>query len=391
MKIEKKNKSLKIAMLIRNYSPYGGGAERYCFELSKNLSELHEVHIFCQTAQETLSGIHYHFIPKIFNRPRYINQLLFSFNTKKLTKSNFDIVHSHDMLTHANIYTLHVQCFKTSLLKLKRIKRLFGYLGVLLSPRKISYLWLEKQEMKTIKNRYFIAVSNYLATNIIDNYPDVKDKILISYPGIIPQPNKEIKKEKFKKKLEEKYGIKTGSLMLLFVAHGYKRKGLQNIIYALEKLNNNDISLLVVGQGDKNEISFSSEEVQNRTFFLGLVKKMEEIYSASDIFIHPTLGDTFAMSPLEAMSFKIPVIISNKDYCGLTEQLTNSEALILKDPKDFFEIAEKINLLQNDADFAKRIGNQGFKKSQSLSWSKTTESTLKAYEKITSQIENEKK
>ena len=78
---------LKIAVLIRNFSSSGGGAERYCVELTNRLSKIHEVHVFCQHNEEFIDSIVFHNIPQWFTRPRYINQLLFSLLTKIRTKN----------------------------------------------------------------------------------------------------------------------------------------------------------------------------------------------------------------------------------------------------------------------------------------------------------------
>ncbi|MBT3197836.1 MAG: glycosyltransferase family 1 protein, partial [Gammaproteobacteria bacterium] len=42
------NPRLRVAVLIRHYNPYGGGAERYAVELTKQLASIHDVHLFAQ-------------------------------------------------------------------------------------------------------------------------------------------------------------------------------------------------------------------------------------------------------------------------------------------------------------------------------------------------------
>ena len=142
------NERLKIAVLIRNYNASGGGAERYCVELTERLAKIHEVHVFSQYISEKSDNIVFHKIPQFFKRPRYLNQILFSWLTNQATQDKFDIIHSHDTVAHANIYTLHVPCFKTKWTKAKGIKNVLRWLNTLLSPRKITYLWLENIEMK---------------------------------------------------------------------------------------------------------------------------------------------------------------------------------------------------------------------------------------------------
>jgi UDP-glucose:(heptosyl)LPS alpha-1,3-glucosyltransferase len=106
---------------------------------------------------------------------------------------------------------------------------------------------------------------------------------------------------------------------------------------------------------------------------------MTSLYHNVDALIHPTLVDTYGMAVLEAMSAKLPVIVSNKKYCGFTEHLDNDQALILDNPKDEIELSKKINLIFSDIKFRESIAMKGFKKSQFISWESTLEKTLLTY------------
>ena len=168
------NKPLRIAVLVARYTRIGG-AERYCVELTELLAEQHEVHVFCQTiATEQHPKIQFHTIAKPFAKPNYINNLVFSRLTRLATENKFDIVHSHAMVTHANVQTLHVPCILSRYTEISGVKKILRYVSTLLSPRLLAYLWLEKQQICTKNNRQIIAVSELLADNITRSYPQVK-------------------------------------------------------------------------------------------------------------------------------------------------------------------------------------------------------------------------
>ena len=112
---------------------------------------------------------------------------------------------------------------------------------------------------------------------------------------------------------------------------------------------------------------------------------MSNLYNQVDILLHPTLADTFGMAPLEAMSFKIPVIISGVKYCGFSEQLSKNQAIFLENPKDEIELAEKINFLYQNDKVRKKIAANGYELSKKISWKNTLHSTLKAYDLISRQ------
>ena len=376
---------LKIAVLIRNYDASGGGAERYCVELTERLAHIHEVHVFSQHNSESSEKITFHQISQWLKKPRYINQLLFSYLTKRATQGQFDIVHSHDMATHANIYTLHVPCVKTKWTQAKNVRKILRWANTLLSPRKMAYLWLENKEMQVLPNRHFISVSEYLSRNILESYPQLNDHITIAHPGIDTQPTNSKKIAKLRKNFREKHNIPGSAFILLFVAHGFKRKGLPAIIKALEILNNKDIHLIVAGSGNPKEIQINSPTVRSNTHFIGVIKNTDELYPVADSFIHPTLGDTYGMVALEAMSHKLPIIISNAEYCGFSEHLDNDEAIILNNPTSSKEISQSIQMLIGQLELRNKISENGFKKSQDIGWENTKKQTLNAYSKV---IEN---
>lgn len=376
------DKKLKIAVLFRNYNKSGGGAERYCVELTERLAKIHEVHVFSQNILEKSDNITFHKVPQYFKRPRYLNQLLFSYYTKKLTQGVFDIIHSHDTVTHANIYTLHVPCVKKKWIQSKDIKKILLWINTLLSPRKMAYLWLENKQMKVLPNRHFISVSEYLSRNILKNYPELNGHITIAHPGIEIQPASDEKITKLRKNFREQCDIPASAFILLFVAHGFKRKGLPAIIKALEILNNKDIHIVVAGSGNPKAIEINSPTVHSNTHFIGVIKNMSELYPVADAFIHPTLGDTYGMVVLEAMSHKLPVIVSSAKYCGFSEHLDRDEAIILNNPENSIEISQGIKTITEEKELCIKISENGFKKSQEISWENTTNRTLNAYKKI---------
>jgi UDP-glucose:(heptosyl)LPS alpha-1,3-glucosyltransferase len=236
--------------------------------------------------------------------------------------------------------------------------------------------------MQVLPNRHFISVSEYLSRNILENYPRLNDHITIAHPGIEIQTTDGETISGLRKNFREKYNIPTSAFVLLFVAHGFKRKGLPAIIKALEILNNKNIHIVVAGSGNPKDIQINSPTVQNNTHFIGVIKNMSKLYPIADTLIHPTLGDTYGMVVLEAMSHKLPVIVSSAKYCGFSEHLDSNEAIILNNPTDSQEISMSIQTLNNQLELRNKISENGFKKSQTINWGNTTNKTLNAYKKI---------
>jgi len=366
MKIEN-SKKINVAILIRNFDKSIGGAEKYCVELSEKLAQIYNVHVFSQNIKERSVNIHFHRIPLVFSKPRFLNQIFFSIYTKLILKDEFDIVHSHDIITHANIYTLHVTPFKN----INRYSQFFTF-----SPRILSYLLIERKMMKFAENKRLVCVSEYLAKKIKTVYPETERMIRVSLPGI---HQKSISYEKKNKSLKVKLGLKNDDFLFVFVGNSFKRKGLQSVIDAFERLDDKSLHIAVVGSGDPNSIDFNLIEIKKNFHFLGVQKNMDDIYKDCDAIIHPTYGDTFGMAVLEAMSHKLPVIVSGSKYCGLSEKISHNEAIVIKNPSDIDELKKAIKKISKDSELRNNLSKKSFQKSQTLSWENTLKSTVEIY------------
>jgi len=371
MKIEdKKNK--KVAFLIRNFDASGGGAERFCVELAIGLSKEYQVSVFTQNIKTEIPAIKFYLIPQKIKRPRFLNQFFFGRKVKKLLKNlNFNIIHSHDTVPGANFYTIHVPCFKSFITESNGIKKVFLVFSLILSPRKLTYLWMESKVYS--QENIILPVSNLLAKNIKRNYPKAKISN-ITYPGIWPHNQNYIENQ-----IRESMQIPLDAFLILFVGHSFERKGLITLIKALEYLSIPDIYLLVAGDGNRSAITFENDIVKNNTKFLGRVEDMDKIYCAGNILVHPSIGDTFGMVVLEAMSHGLPVVVSNKIYCGISETLNEKNAFLLSNPRNAAEISKIILKIFKNKSLEKAMSENAKKHSLALTWDKTVINTVKAY------------
>jgi len=373
---------LRIAVLIRHYSRIGG-AERYCVELTEHLAEHHEVHVFCQAIEtEQHAKIIFHSIPTWVQKPRYINQILFSWLTHKATKDQFDIVHSHDRVTHANVQTLHVPCVLSRYTAMTGFKKFLRYLNTVFSLRMLTYLYLEKLQIRPINHRQIIVVSEFLARNILQCYPAIKENINIAYPGIkIKGTSVELAISRQKQR--HLLNITDNDFVILFVANDYKSKGLPVLLEALSLLDENTLHLIIAGNDDPDKFSHLVAHLKLTQYvhFIGACEDMHTLYPAADVLVHPTLADTYAMVVLEAMAHAIPIIVSSTQYCGFSEHLAHNEALLINNPKDAKEIAQHIKHLLSDSKLRYTLAEKGRHKAMTITWENTLQQTLMAYNK----------
>ena len=136
------------------------------------------------------------------------------------------------------------------------------------------------------------------------------------------------------------------NFVLGLVGNDWKKKGLVTLIEALSQLRDLPLVLVVAGKDD-------ATPYQTRIRELGLEEKVKFCpsradvhwyYAADDIYLGPSLEDTFAQPPAEAMACGLPVITTATN--GTAEIMTDGvDGFILQDPNDVAGLAERIRWL----------------------------------------------
>ncbi|MDG1402939.1 glycosyltransferase family 1 protein [Polaribacter sp.] len=105
------------------------------------------------------------------------------------------------------------------------------------------------------------------------------------------------------------------------------------------------------------------------------------IYAQCDIFLYPSLRESFGIPMLEAMSCNVPVITSNTSSMP---EVSGDAALII-DPFKPEEITEAIIKILNDGVLKKELCDKGIARSKQFSWHNMAKEYLKQYEFIHSE------
>ena len=111
----------------------------------------------------------------------------------------------------------------------------------------------------------------------------------------------------------------------LFVGRFASNKGITVLMQAIERLNNigtgEKFSFQLAGKGPLFE-SFQKKYRYNNVTFLGFVsdEELKELYNSSDLFVLPTLFEGMPTVVLEAMSYGLPIIVTD---VGATAELVD--------------------------------------------------------------------
>jgi glycosyltransferase involved in cell wall biosynthesis len=358
---------MRIAIINRNFSRAGGGAESYAVAIAEQLAARHEVHVFSQETDEPLAGVSYHRVASTGARPRWLNQLVFALSSWWLTRKGFDVLHSHENTWHGQLQTIHVRPLRYNLLHGKRGgKRVLQWLKIWTSPRLATYLWLEGARFARQPGRSIVATSEMLRLECEAAYPASHKRLMVVTPGTRLQQDT-VTRTLARRMLD----LPPDPPLLLFVANDYRRKGLDALLPAL-KLLPADVQLVVAGKpGAASRYVALARQLglDARVHFLGPQDDLTPAYRAADCLAHPTLEDTYAMVVLEAMAHGLPVVVSGPAHCGISRELHDGqEALLLHDPRNSTDLARLVRRVLDDDQLADRLRGQGLAFAQAHTW-----------------------
>ena len=120
--------------------------------------------------------------------------------------------------------------------------------------------------------------------------------------------------------------------------------------------------------------------LQKDVILVGQVPEEEKplFYSASTLFVFPSVYEGFGLPPLEAMACGAPVLCSNAS--SLPEVV--GEAGYLFDPHNEHELTKSLVEVLGDDEKRARMVKEGLKQAASFSWDKVTDRTITIYRKL---------
>jgi glycosyltransferase involved in cell wall biosynthesis len=102
------------------------------------------------------------------------------------------------------------------------------------------------------------------------------------------------------------------------------------------------------------------------------------IYAQCDIFLYPSLRESFGIPMLEAMSCNVPVITSNTSSMPEIAE----DAAHIVNPFEPEEITEGLIKILNDEAYRQSLCEKGLRRSKQFSWNNMAKEYLKLYETI---------
>ena len=283
---------------------YPGGSQKILISLINNLSTNTFILNFKKNENFLLNLINDK-SKVIHAQSRYTIFSFFELN-KIIQEKNIDVVLS-------SIRTINILLGLYGFLFSKKIKLIFHEPNVLTE--------FESFTLRTIVRKILMTISYYKAYKIIANSNDTKKDLLnhkivnnqkvivISNPVDLHDDNIRLD-DKFEKKLKEKKYIIISCGTLSY------QKNFELLIKAFNniKINNNNISLVILGEGPLEkklkELSHKNN-FNDEVLFLGNVKNPQSYFKKSDLYVCSSIFEGFGNTIVEAMLTGLPIVSTN--------------------------------------------------------------------------------
>jgi len=280
----------------------------------------------------------------------------------------FDVIHAHDWLT------------APAGIEAKRVsgKPLVVHAHALEFDRSGEHV---NQRVYDIERAGFeaadriIAVSHFTKETIVKRYSIDPAKITVVHNAVTQE--RRLGQLRLEKPFKEK--------LVLFLGRITFQKGPDYFVEAAAKVleKHHDVRFAMAGTGDmfpRMVERMAELRMADRFHFTGFVRgtDVERIYAMSDLYVMPSVSEPFGITPLEAMVFDVPCIVSKQS--GVAEIL---EDAVKVDFWDVDRLAEEIGDILTNEKRAKALVEQGRETLKKIQWDRAAEKVLDVYRQLT--------
>jgi glycosyltransferase involved in cell wall biosynthesis len=372
----------------------GHGTERIVIEWISRLSSEFEIHVYSQAVDDLdLSQIVWHRVPKIPG-PHLLNYLwwFLANHVWRAWHSRFrglvnDVVFTPGVnCLDADVISVHI-VFREFIRRVRSELRFSGHSLIFwptLLHRRLYYRLISFLERRVYSNNTttLIVIAKKTLGDLGRLYHR-RDACVLIYLGFDHATYNPSRRAALRQASRKALAIPDDRLQLLLVGNDWHKKGIRVLLEALSLLADLPIDLIIVGRDEVAPFRRMVQEkgLTERVRFLPARSDVEFYYGAADIYVGPSLEDTFALPPVEAMACGIPAIVSREN--GAYEIITDGvDSLVLQDPTDATSLASMIRSLNADAESRSRMGAKAAETARQFTWEQNARDLAAIFQQI---------
>ncbi|MBE0596246.1 MAG: glycosyltransferase family 4 protein [Desulfuromonadales bacterium] len=300
---------MRIAFVKQKYVPFGGGEGYLAGLLDACAEKGHEVHVITtgwDNSQRFPFAIHVAQLQRLSRRSRVIS---FAASVAEIVQKNsFDVVFSLERTTSQQIWRAG-DCVYSKWLKQRSLYE--PSLHSLFNRLSFGQRAVVEMERRCVESTPFIiANSEMIRRDLQEAYPEMQSRVEVIYNGYDPSRFSLTGKAEDRRQIRHQLGLAEEQPILLFVASGWRRKGLLELLQALQELP--EVKLLVLGRDKTAEWKKSARKlgVDSQVVFLEPRNDIQRLYHAVDATLLPSWYDSFGFVTLESLACGTPAIVS---------------------------------------------------------------------------------
>ena len=235
------------------------------------------------------------------------------------------------------------------------------------------------------KSKKIITVSHFEKNRIGQFFGMANDNRLVAVYNGVSEHFKPVVQPDVLKQVKEKYHLP--DRFFFFLGNTDPKKNTKGTLKAFSdflKKTKIDIQLVMLDY-DRQELeailnNIDDKDLINKIILTGYVVNTDlpSIYSQCEIFLYPSLRESFGIPMLEAMACGVPVITSNTS--SMPE--VAGDAAILIDPFKPEEITEAMINIVNNNELKSELSKKGVIRAAAFSWKAMAQNVLEIYRQM---------
>lgn len=227
-------------------------------------------------------------------------------------------------------------------LKSRGEEGLLKRLSFSINPLHRLILSYERQAFESPSLQRLFVNSHMVKKQIVEHYSTPLERIEVIHNGVEWKDWQSpfAMWPKVRPKLFEKLQLNPNYLQLLFVGHGFRRKGLYYLLQGLARVERS-FQLSIVGKDrDAHYFMQLAKRLNLNVKFFGERCDILSFYQVCDLLVIPSTYDPFANVTVEALAMGLFVVSSKEN--GAHEILTEQTGAIFQDLKDAESVAKTL-------------------------------------------------
>ena len=288
---------------------------------------------------------------------------MISYLQSHIPHENFDIIHSHDVLSmlavrsmpQKKVLTLHGY-FARENIEFIRNKR----------DRDAVYphlLQLEKDGMKSADR--IIAVDRRLKDYAISEFSYPADRITVMHNAVDTDTFSPVSEDE-QKELKKSLGFAPDDFVVLVPRRLVEKNGVIYAVHAMESIRDSKVKMIIAGDGPERERIMKEAEEDKRIRLAGMAPhgKISSFFKMANVILIPSITshgiqEATSLAMLEGMSCGKAVVCS--DIGGMHEVIKNMENGLLVKEKEPEAMATAIETIISNPGLSSRIGDEARK------------------------------